>query len=173
MDPQPTVPGADDPAIGTFGRLVEAVRRLDQIFAATLERELDLAMSHFEVLLRLGRSPGGQLRMSTLARQLGVTSGGATRLVDRVSADGLVERQACTSDRRVQHVRLTGSGRQLLADALRLHRADLARELTGRLDDDQRTTLDAILDELRSCTQVTAGAIDDEVDDGCGAQQAG
>jgi DNA-binding MarR family transcriptional regulator len=148
-DDRPPVPGVDDPAITTYGRLVEVVRRLDEVFAASITGGAGLPMGHFEVLLRLGRSTGDQLTMSELARQLGMTSGGATRLIDRVAAAGLVERRACTEDRRVHHVRLTADGRDRLATALARHREDLARELTGRLDARARDQLDTILDRLR------------------------
>jgi MarR family transcriptional regulator, 2-MHQ and catechol-resistance regulon repressor len=143
------VPGTDDPAIATFGRLVEVVRQLGVEFHGSIAAATGLPAAHFEVLLRLGRSPGDQLRMSELASQLGVTSGGATRLVDRVAAGGLVERRACVDDRRVHHVRLTEDGRQQLERALAVHREDLARELTSRLDPDTRAQLDRILDVLR------------------------
>lgn len=150
--PHRPVPGTDDPAISTFGRLVEVVRDLERGFAHTLRRDLDLPMPQFEVLLRLGRSPGDELTMSALAQQLGVTSGGATRLVDRVLERGWVARRTCTADRRVQHVRLSAEGRALLERALRVHRADLARDLTARLDEDSRAQLDTLLDALRADT---------------------
>ncbi len=149
-DDRHPVAGVDDPAITTYGRLVESVRRLEVVFAATITSEGDLPVPMFEVLLRLGRSPGDQLTMSELARQLGVTSGGATRLVDRVSIAGLVERRACTADRRVHHVRLTAAGRAQLERALTSHRRDLACELTARLTDDERHQLDGLLDVLRA-----------------------
>lgn len=143
------VPGTDDPVISTYGRLVEVLRRLDRTFAATLTERFDLPVAQFEVLLRLGRSPGDELTMSELAHQLGVTAGGATRLVDRVLRHGWIVRRACTNDRRVQHVRLTRAGREVLTEALAAHRHDLARELTRRLDRGQRAALDDILDALR------------------------
>jgi MarR family transcriptional regulator, 2-MHQ and catechol-resistance regulon repressor len=150
------VVGVDDPAITTYGRLVETVRRLETAFAATITGDSGLPLPTFEVLLRLGRSPGDQLTMSELAHQLGVTSGGATRLVDRVSDVGLVERRACTTDRRVHHVRLTPEGRERLEQALAGHRADLARELTARLSADERDRLDDLLDVLRADQPRTA-----------------
>lgn len=143
------VPGTEDGAISTYGRLVEVTRALDRTFTATLTGELGLPMAQFEVLLRLGRTPGDELTMSELARQLGVTSGGATRLVDRVLAAGWVARRACTSDRRVQHVRLTDDGRGVLQTALAAHRRDLAEHLTSRLSPADRTQLDQLLDRLR------------------------
>lgn len=161
---RPPVVGIDDPAITTYGRLVEVVRQLDRAFSATIAGEQALPMAHFELLLRLGRSPGDQLTMSALAAQLGVTSGGATRLVDRVSRDGLVERRACTADRRVHHVRLTDAGRARLETAVAHHRVDLAAQLTDRLDATTRRQLDAILDQLRRCPG--EGATDDLPTDG-------
>ncbi len=151
-DPVPSrspVPGTDDPAIGTYGRLHEVTRRLQRVFDRTINDGFGIPRPRFELLLRLGRTPGEELTMSELADQLGITSGGATRLVDRVAADGLVGRRACTSDRRVQHVGLTDAGRDLLGRVLEQHRADLERELSSRLDPDAQRQLDALLDRLR------------------------
>jgi MarR family transcriptional regulator, 2-MHQ and catechol-resistance regulon repressor len=146
---RPPLDGVDDPAISTYGRLVEVVRRLDATFERTIREVGGLPTPRFELLLRLARSPGEELTMSELGVQLGVTSGGATRLVDRVAADGLVERRLCSSDRRVHHVRLTEAGRERLAAVLPAHREDLARELTSRLDAETTAQLEAILDLLR------------------------
>jgi MarR family transcriptional regulator, 2-MHQ and catechol-resistance regulon repressor len=146
---RPPLEGVDDPAISTYGRLVEVVRRLDATVGRTIREVGGLPAPRFELLLRLARSPGEELTMSELGIQLGVTSGGATRLVDRVAADGLVERRPCSNDRRVHHVRLTEAGRERLAAVLPAHREDLARELTSRLDAETTTQLEAILDLLR------------------------
>ncbi|MTV25219.1 MarR family transcriptional regulator [Nitriliruptoraceae bacterium ZYF776] len=144
------VPGVDDEAITTFGRLVEVTRRLERVFHATIAQATGLPGSHFELLLRLGRTPGEQLTSSALAAQLAVTSGGATRLVDRVAAQGLVERRSCTEDRRLSYVALTAAGREVLERALEVHRVDLHRELTDRLTADEVARLDATLDRLRT-----------------------
>ena len=147
--PPGEVAGLDDPGISTYGRLLETVRRLDRVFHRTITEHCGMPGPRFELLLRVARSPNEQLTISALADQLGVTPGGATRLVDRVAADGLVQRRACAEDRRVQFVCLTDAGRTRLDEVLRLHREDLARELTDRLDPATRQQLDAILDVLR------------------------
>jgi MarR family transcriptional regulator, 2-MHQ and catechol-resistance regulon repressor len=147
---RPPLCGVDDPAITTYGRLLEVARRLEQVFARTITEQAGMPGPRFELLLRLGRTPGEQLTMSALADQLGVTSGGATRLVDKVAADGLVARRACSEDRRVHHVALTEEGRAVLAEVLAWHRADLARELTEHLTADEQAELDRILDKLRA-----------------------
>ena len=143
------VAGLDDPGISTYGRLLETVRRLDRVFHRTITERCGMPGPRFELLLRVARSPDEQLSISALADQLGVTPGGATRLVDRVADDGLVQRRACTDDRRVQFVCLTDAGRARLDEVLRLHREDLAREITDRLDPATRQQLNAILDVLR------------------------
>lgn len=149
---RPLVPGADDPAITTYGRLLEVSRRLEGIFARTITCRAGMPAPRFELLLRLARTPGEQLTMSELAEQLGVTSGGATRLVDKVAADDLVTRRACSEDRRVSHVGLTETGREVLGEVLAWHRADLARELTDRLEPEEQAELDRLLDKLREPT---------------------
>jgi DNA-binding MarR family transcriptional regulator len=140
----------DDERIRVFGLLHEAHRRLDRAFNCSLEQSVGISGPFFEVLLRVGRSPGGRLNMSELAGQLGLTSGGTTRLVDRVVAGGLVERESCPNDRRVQWVVLSAAGERKLDDALEVHLQDLQHELLDRLDPAEIAVLERALDKLRA-----------------------
>ena len=145
----PTV-DRSDPRINTYGLLHEAHRRLERAFDRSLSQHTTMGGSFFEVLLRIGRSPGHRLTMSELACQLGLTSGGATRLVDRVVDAGLVERASCPTDRRVQWVVLTPVGEQKLDEGLSIHLDDLQREMIDRLDPEELETLERALDKLRA-----------------------
>ena len=60
-------------------------------------------------VVALGHAPG--LSNDALARVLGLSHPGAVRLVDRLVADGLVERQAVPRDRRAVALWLTVRGR--------------------------------------------------------------
>jgi DNA-binding MarR family transcriptional regulator len=142
--------GRDDARIQAFGLLHEAHRRLERAFNASLEESCGVSGPFFEVLLRIGRSPGGRLTMSELAGQLGLTSGGTTRLVDRVVAAGLVERASCPTDRRVQWVVLNEAGERKLDEALEVHLADLQREMLDRLEPGELPVLERALDRLRT-----------------------
>ena len=137
-----------DPLITTFGRLVEVYSRLERSLGRALEDEGGLPHTWFEVLLRLARSADGQLTMGDLAEQIALTSGGVTRLVDRMEAAGYVERRPCPTDRRVQYAAVTLSGRQRLGQAAKVHACNL-RAAFARLTDQQVRTLDALLDRLR------------------------
>ena len=138
-----------DPLVTTFGRLLEATHHLEDRLGRDLETSSDLPLTWFEVLLRLSRSPGGELTMGELSEQLALTSGGVTRLVDRMSAAGLVERRPCATDRRVQFTAITPEGRAALAPALRAHTAAL-REVFAGFSATDLSRLDTLLDRLRS-----------------------
>jgi DNA-binding MarR family transcriptional regulator len=144
----------NDARIRGFGVLHEAHRRLDRALNCSLEQTCGISGPFFEVLLRVGRSPGGRLNMSELAQQLGLTSGGTTRLVDRMVAADLVQRESCPSDRRVQWVVLSNAGERKLDEALEIHLQDLQRELFDRLEPGEVAVLEGILDKLRAVEEL-------------------
>lgn len=143
------MPPDDDALITTFGRLVEVQARLERRLGADLEARCGLPHAWFEVLVRLSRSEHGRLTMSTLAEQVTLTTGGVTRLVDRMEAAGYVARLPCTTDRRVAYAVITDSGRAKLDDAAVVHAGNLRTVFEGFSDRD-RATLDALLDRLRA-----------------------
>lgn len=141
----------DDALITTFGRLVEAHGSLGRALDRSLERHCDISHSTFEVLLRISRADGGQISMSVLAQQVALTSGGITRLFDRLIDAGLVQRVPCPTDRRVQFAALTGAGRRKLDDALQIHAANLRQVFDG-FSGQELAVLDRFLDRLRGVT---------------------
>ena len=142
---------AFDERITTYGRLREAHQRLDAAFAPSYERH-GLSTTWFEAMLRIKLSQGERLRMCDLAEQVAVTTGGATRLVDGLIQEGLVERRSDLTDRRVQLVALTATGSARLDEAVATHLEELETELFARLSGDDVAHLDRILDLLREPT---------------------
>jgi MarR family transcriptional regulator, 2-MHQ and catechol-resistance regulon repressor len=141
--------GVDDPRIRTFGLLLEAHARLTSLLDADLRASDGITLQTFEVLLRISRADGGQVTMSELASAVSLTTGGVTRLADRLERDGLVERRSCPTDRRVVHLSLTPAGTATLAAALEHHLESLQRRVISRVDPDALGVVDAVLDELR------------------------
>lgn len=142
------VADADERLVTTFGRLLEAHAALTRRAGRSLERESGIPQPWFEVLLRISRSEGGQVSMGSLAQQVALTSGGITRLLDRMIADGLVQRVPCPTDRRVLFAALTDQGQGKLAEALVVHTADLRDVFDGFTPHDL-DALDGLLDRLR------------------------
>lgn len=123
----------DDDRLTAAGLLFEVAAGLGDILGAQIAGH-GLGLSEFEVLLRLSRSPAGQLRMSDLASQVNLSSSGLTRLVDRLEARGLVARQACPTDRRGSNALVTAAGRDLMLTVLPGHVALIDRWFTSALD---------------------------------------
>ncbi|HWI52030.1 MAG TPA: MarR family transcriptional regulator, partial [Symbiobacteriaceae bacterium] len=78
----------------------------------------------------------GTMTVSDLAQKIGISTAGATGLLDRLVRANLVERTRDQSDRRIVWVRLSGEGANQLAEACRLRRSILA-ELMASLTPDE------------------------------------
>jgi MarR family transcriptional regulator, 2-MHQ and catechol-resistance regulon repressor len=150
----PSSSSIDDPLITTFGRLLEASSRLEQRLGASLRAETGLPHGWFEVLVRLARSDGGRLTMGALAEDIALTTGGVTRLIDRMRTAGYVERRPCPTDRRVAHAVITDRGRDVLGRAAALHARNL-RDVFSGFDERALSTLDTLLDRLREAASRT------------------
>lgn len=144
------VAGVDDPRIRSFGLLLEAHARLTKLMDSELRASDNISLQTLEVLLRIHRTGDGQVTMSELADAVSLTTGGVTRLADRLERDGLVERLACPTDRRVVYLGLTDSGRRTLATALANHLDGLQRHVTSRISAEDQVVLDRVLDDLRT-----------------------
>jgi DNA-binding MarR family transcriptional regulator len=135
----------DDPRLTAMGLLAETHAGLQAKFMPALTAA-GLSMTDFDVLIRLARSPGHQLRMTDLATQTALSTSGITRVVDRLEKRQLVRRQACASDRRGAFAVLTDPGRELVGGIVHTHVRDIDRWFTGLLTPGQ---LDALLEALR------------------------
>ncbi|MFV2104238.1 MarR family winged helix-turn-helix transcriptional regulator [Micromonospora sp. LOL_024] len=135
----------DDPRITAVGLLFEVHAGLSARFTNQLE-DHDLSPVEFEVLTRLSRSFGNQLRMTDLAAQTSLSTSGVTRVVDRMERDGLITRRACPSDRRSSYAVVTPAGLRRLDESLPGHLQLIEDWFTGQLDP---PALNALLDGLR------------------------
>ncbi|GLW46777.1 MarR family transcriptional regulator [Streptomyces sp. NBRC 14336] len=91
-----------------------------------------LGASDFEVLDILATAPPEErahCRVQNLVGRVHLSQSALSRLIGRLEKEGLVERSACTEDRRGVWVSLTEKGRQRHAEVLPLQREALARSL--------------------------------------------
>ena len=94
-----------------------------------------LTLPQFDVLAQLARHEDGMTH-GDLTRQLLVTAGNVTGIVDRLAGLGLVERRPVPEDRRAVRVRLTQRGRHLAQRALPRHKKEVTALLDGVSQDD-------------------------------------
>lgn len=90
--------------------LLGAAHALEARVEAALERA-GLSFPKFGVLSALVEA-GEPLALSELASRLSCVRSNMTQLVDRLEADGLVQRVSCASDRRLVKAEITYAGRE-------------------------------------------------------------
>lgn len=134
--------------VTAFISLLRAHAALTRDLSAKLTIEHGLTLSDFEVLLRLSRAPERRMRRVDLAEQVLLSASGVTRLLDGLERQGLVERAACSADRRVVYAVLTEAGLERLRAAAETHFAQIDAILDARFDADEMAQLTALLDRL-------------------------
>lgn len=102
---------AEDPRFAAFYGLLVTEWRLSERLDQELEATAGISLNFLELLIHLQWSDGRK-RMSELAEMLLLSRGGATRLVARAEAQGLVTREIPPDDRRATYAVLTDAGRE-------------------------------------------------------------
>ncbi|MFD4510645.1 MarR family winged helix-turn-helix transcriptional regulator [Streptomyces sp. NPDC058457] len=138
-----------DDDVTLYGLFVEAFSRLKPL----VHRDLGVPDTWFEVLLRLGRTPGRRMRMTDLADAVAFSSGGFSRLADRIEKEGLIRREPDPDDRRAALAVLTSKGGEALDRALAAHVTHLRAHVTGILPPEDRGHLERILRTLRDANR--------------------
>ncbi len=87
----------------------------------------------------------GPLNLASVAQDLGVNPSNASRICDRLTRVGLLDRREAAGDRRNISLSLTDEGRQLVRRVNRHRRRAIARALRV-MSDDERAAVVAALD---------------------------
>lgn len=110
--------------------------------------KFDVSMAEYSVLALLGEAGPDGMRMSELAERRLMSSGGFTRMADRLERRGLIERRRAQADGRGSSAVLTDDGRALIRRAWKQQRRDLHRLFFDHLTDDDLRALAAIWERL-------------------------
>jgi DNA-binding MarR family transcriptional regulator len=125
------ITGNDHPANDAWEALLSAHAVLIKQFAAsTLWAEV--SMREYDVLYTLSKC-AGPVRLRELNRHVLLSQPALSRLVDRLVARGLMERQGDHADGRSVRLSLTQAGRALQREIGQLHARDVASVMTAEL----------------------------------------
>ena len=128
----------------------------ERVNARLLEAH-ELPLAFFEPLRLISTGPGDSMRVGDLARQLRITVGGTSKLVDRIAEAGLVAREPDPDDRRASRVSLTRAGARKVTTALETYEAEVAGILARVLSpEEQRQMGDYVSRLLVSIDQADA-----------------
>ena len=112
-----------------FGFLLNDVARLMRTYADHKAAQFGITRAQWAVLVRLDRSEG--LNQSELAEMLDLQPITLTRLLDKLSDSGLIERRPDPGDRRAKRLFLTSAARPLLEQLALLGEETMANVLEG------------------------------------------
>lgn len=142
-------PGIDVSPMAVIGRLSRTALAIDARLAQTFARH-ELDASSFDVLATLLRS-GAPYRIAPveLARESMISTSAVAQRLNKLESRGLVKREVNPDDGRGTLVALTGTGKQLIEQALPDHLAT-ERAILSPLDDKERVVLAQLLGKLGS-----------------------
>jgi DNA-binding MarR family transcriptional regulator len=150
------LPDLDTGAIALIGRLMRSSRLLQ----LEVERSLgmfELTINEFNALNALRRAgPPHRLSPKDVGVSLLFSSGGLTKLLERLESRGLVAREPNPDDGRGVLVSLTAAGKKLQQDAMAAHAIN-EEELLTPLTRTQREHLNSTLRDLLIAFEASAG----------------
>ena len=121
----PTEPD-DDEIVTWWGLVIEGYLATQDRLMGEIAERFGLAPASFDIILRLVRSPDHRMPMTRLAKEAALSSGGFTKVADRLATADLICRVPSADDRRVTYACLTEHGvdvaeqaRKACADILR------------------------------------------------------
>ena len=126
---------SDYAQLAEFRRTLRGFLRFSEDAAAAV----GLTSQHYQAMLVLRGCPDDRrVTINDLAQQLLIKHNSAVELVDRLVEEGLIVREASSTDRRKVELVLTTRGREVLAKLASVHRVELQRvgPLLGRFFDE-------------------------------------
>ncbi len=107
----PRTPGC--PRSGSLGTLLRVGARLSHAIEARLRRDGLPPLRWLDVLVELDGAEHHRLTQTEIERLTAIAQHNLSRQLDRMEAEGLVERVSCPFDKRAHHVVLTAEGKAL------------------------------------------------------------
>ena len=139
------------------------VARMLKTYADQRAHQFGISRAQWTVLIRLDRCEG--LKQSELAEMLDLQPISLTRLLDRLAANGLIERRPDPHDRRANRLYLTPAARPLIEELSHLGEDMMTTVLEG-IDDASREQLlrelGVMKDNLRAAINRQTNTVQDQ-----------
>ncbi|MEC3979936.1 MarR family winged helix-turn-helix transcriptional regulator [Amycolatopsis sp. H20-H5] len=144
MTPEPDPCTNDDEIITWWGLVIEGYLATQDKLMGEIAARFGLAPASFDILMRLVRSPEHRMPMTRLAGEAALSSGGFTKVADRLVAVDLICRVPSPTDRRVTFAALTDHGLDIAQQARAAGAEILRRIVLTPLGPDTATLANAM-----------------------------
>jgi len=131
-----------------FNDLIRFEIELWNAVDARLKQDFGLPLTHFEPMSVIDRL--AKCRVHDIAGELGITTGGTSKLVDRIEAGGYCRRLPNPEDRRSSLLELTPKGRRLVAEVGKAFDDELQHRLGAAVPERTLRQFAATLARLRA-----------------------
>jgi DNA-binding MarR family transcriptional regulator len=147
--PPPSAGVSEHACARAWAALTAAHARVASQLTAALQRECGLAITDFEILLRLdaghGADHGAGQRIGDLTGPIRLSQPALSRAVARLAGRGFLTRSGSPADARCVLVTLTPAGRDVLATAAGVHASVINEALLGRISPAEQEVLARVL----------------------------
>jgi len=134
---------AEGPSADQIDAVLRASRALVGIAAASIA-EVDDSVTVPQLRVLVMVDTRGPLNLAAVAAGLGVNPSNASRICDRLTRAGLLDRQESPDDRRNITLSLTAAGRRLVTKVTRHRRTAITGVLRGMAPDDRNLLATAL-----------------------------
>ncbi|WP_197283548.1 MarR family winged helix-turn-helix transcriptional regulator [Mycobacterium sp. Marseille-P9652] len=131
-----------------WGGLLRTHKAMMTVMGRELEDRHGLALTSYDVLRHLALADGKRLRMHELAERVMITRSGLSGVVDRLEADGLVQREPVSIDGRGWFAGITPQGWKVLRRANETVTAIIRRDFLDPLSEEDLDALRRIWRKL-------------------------
>jgi DNA-binding MarR family transcriptional regulator len=107
-----------------------------------------LPLHWYDVLVELAEAPEHRMRMTDLAQRVVLSKSGLTRLVDRLEAEQLLERERSAQDRRGAYAVLTDKGLEAMRRSWKVYAQAIVKRFATYLTDDEARVMSAVFQRL-------------------------
>src|SRR3990170_7920931 len=127
-------PGDHREELRLWLRLLTCTTMIEAEIRRRLRRDFDVTLPRFDLMAQLDKAADG-MTLSDISKRMMVSNGNVTGLVERLVESGHLDRRTSDTDRRVQVIRLTKSGRAEFRKMAAEHEgwiADIFSDLTPK-----------------------------------------
>ena len=142
-------------SLRTWLRMLSCEAVIEQSIRSRFRENFEVTLPQFDVMSELERAEE-RLTMSQLSKELMVSNGNITGVVDRLEKSGLVKRVRPDHDRRIQYIELTPNGQSEFRRMAR-HHEEWVEQLFEGMSLDDMDKLQALLLKARKSA---AGEVD-------------
>ncbi|MGB3489075.1 MAG: MarR family transcriptional regulator [Xanthobacteraceae bacterium] len=136
-------------------RLLTCTNLIEGEVRRRLRERFDVTLPRFDLMAQLDKAPDG-MTLSDISKRMMVSNGNVTGLVERLVESGHLDRRTSETDRRVQVIRLTRTGRaefRKMAAEHELWIASIFAELSAKEVQDLMRLLGKTKVSARNATQ--------------------